>query len=401
MGSTEGLTGPLTDFECSAIAKPPTIGQLNPPHRLLCGPGPGNAHPRVHAAMALPEIGHLDPAFISMMEDVKTLLRYAWQTNNEFTIPVSGTGSAAMEAVMANLVEPGNKVLVGCNGYFGLRLCDMAERYGGEVIKISAPWGTVFSFDEIKAAVEEHKPDLCCLVHAETSTGAAQPLEGVGQMCHDNNCLLVADCVTSISGVPCHLDKWGVDAAYAGTQKCLSCPPGVAPLTFSTRAMDKLMARPDKVKNWYLDMKMVASYLVGGKGAARSYHHTAPISMVYAIREALTIVAEEGLETRWARHREVAEAFWAGLEKMGLECHVAKEHRLPSLTTVKVPAGVDSKAVTKHLLEKYDIEIGNGLGELAGVVWRVGLMGFNSRMDNVAVLLACFKDALALQGYNA
>lgn len=401
MGSTEGITGPLVDYECSAIAKPPALPQLNPPHRLLCGPGPGNAHPRVHAAMSLPEIGHLDPAFIAMMEDVKALLRYAWQTNNAFTIPVSGTGSAAMEACMANLVCAGDKVLIGCNGYFGKRLADMADRYGGEVIKMTAEWGTVFSFDTIKKNIEEHKPALVCLIHAETSTGAAQPLEGVGDLCHENGALLVADCVTSISGVPCHLDKWGVDAGYAGTQKCLSCPPGVAPLSFSQRAMDKLMAREDKVKNWYLDMKMVASYLVGGKGVARSYHHTAPISMVYAIREALTIVAEEGLETRWARHREVAEAFWAGLADMGMECLVAKEHRLPSLTTVKVPDGIDPKAVTKHFLDKFDIEIGNGLGDLAGKVWRVGLMGFNSRMDNVALLLACFKEALEMQGYKA
>ncbi len=308
MGSTKGLTGPIMDFECVAQREAPPIGQLNPPHRLLCGPGPGNADPRVHAAMALPEIGHLDPAFISMMEDVKALLRYAWQTNNSFTIPVSGTGSAAMEACMANLVEPGDKVLIGCNGYFGKRLVDMADRYGAEIITMEAAWGTVFSFEQIKAAVEEHKPAILALVHAETSTGACQPLVGVGDLCHDNGTLLIADCVTSISGVPCHLDKWGVDAAYAGTQKCLSCPPGISPLSFSERAMAKLMNRTDKVKNWYLDMKMVASYLVGGKGATRSYHHTAPISMVYAIREALTIVAKEGLESRWARHRKNAEA---------------------------------------------------------------------------------------------
>lgn len=401
MGSTEGVTGPLADFECAAIPKPPQMDRLNPPHRLLCGPGPGNADPRVHAAMSLPEIGHLDPEFIKMMEDVKTLLRYCWQTNNEFTVPVSGTGSAAMEACMANLVETGDKVLIFCNGYFGHRLCDMADRYGAKVIMEKTPWGTVFPFEKIKSSVEEHKPAIVALVHAETSTGAAQPLEGVGQLCHDNGALLVADCVTSISGVPCHLDKWGVDAAYAGTQKCLSCPPGVSPLSFSERAMKKLMAREDKVKNWYLDMKAVASYLVGGKGASRTYHHTAPISMVYAIREALYIVAEEGLETRWARHRAVAEEFWAGLEAMGLECLVEKENRLPSLTTVKVPEGVDPKAVTKHLLDKYEIEIGNGLGELAGKVWRIGLMGFNSRYDNVAVLLATLKDALSQQGYNA
>lgn len=401
MGSTKGITGPLADYECSAIETAPVLPRLNPPHRLLCGPGPGNADPRVHAAMALPEIGHLDPAFIAMMEDVKTLLRYTWQTKNEFTIPVSGTGSAAMEACLANLVEKGDKVLIFSNGYFGLRLADMADRYGAVVVKESTAWGTVFSYEKIKEAIEEHKPAIVCAVHAETSTGAAQPLEGVGQLCHDNGALLIADCVTSISGVPCHVDKWGIDAAYAGTQKCLSCPPGVSPLSFSDRAMKKLLAREDKVKNWYLDMKAVASYLVGGKGAARTYHHTAPISMVYAIREALAIVAEEGLEKRWARHRAVAEEFWAGLEGIGLECYVAKEHRLPSLTTVKVPAGVDPKAVTKHLLDKYEIEIGNGLGDLAGKVWRVGLMGFNSRYDNVAVLLATFKEALALQGFNA
>lgn len=400
MGSTEGVTGPLADYECTAIAAPPQLGRLNPPHRLLCGPGPGNADPRVHAAMSLPEIGHLDPAFLAMMEDVKALMRYCWQTNNEFTIPVSGTGSAAMEACIANLVEPGDKVLIFSNGYFGNRLADMTQRYDGVAIKECTAWGNVFSFDQIKAAVEEHKPVIVCCIHAETSTGAAQPLEGVGQLCHDNNALLIADCVTSISGVPCHLDKWGVDAAYAGTQKCLSCPPGVSPLTFSPRAMEKLMNRKGDVKNWYLDMKAVASYLVGGKGAARSYHHTAPISMVYAIREALHIVSEEGLEKRWARHRAVAEEFWAGLEAMGLECLVAKEHRLPSLTTVKVPEGVDPKAVTTHLLKKHEIEIGNGLGDLAGKVWRVGLMGFNSRFDNVAVLLATMKEALALQGFN-
>jgi alanine-glyoxylate transaminase / serine-glyoxylate transaminase / serine-pyruvate transaminase len=394
------VAGPLADFDCSAVPAPPKMAQLNPPQRLLCGPGPGNAHPRVHSAMALPEIGHLDPAFIDMMEDVKEMLRYTWQTNNKFTIPVSGTGSAAMEAVVANMVVAGDKILIGQNGYFGLRLADMAQRYGGVVVAMKKPWGQVFSYAEIKDAIHEHKPQLVAFIHAETSTGAAQPLEGVGELCHDNNALLIADCVTSISGVPCHLDKWGVDAAYAGTQKCLSCPPGVSPLTFSDRAMEKLMARTDTVKNWYLDMKMVASYLVGGSGAPRSYHHTAPISMVYAIREALTIVCEEGLETRWARHREVAESFWALLPTIGLEPYVAKEHRLPSLTTVKVPEGVDSKAVCTYLLKKYHIEIGNGLGELQGKVWRIGLMGYNSRMDVVVTLIAVLKDALAQQGYS-
>jgi len=388
----------MYDYACDAVAEAPQKGVLNPPPRLLCGPGPGNAHPRVLSAMSLPEIGHLDPAFLSMMEDIKEMLRYVWQTNNAFTVPVSGTGSAAMEACVANLVEKGDKMLVGCNGYFGPRLIDMGDRYGAECIEMKKPWGEVFSYDEIKAALEEHKPKILGMVHAETSTGACQPLEGIGELCHEHDCLLIADCVTSISGVPCHLDKWGVDAAYAGTQKCLSCPPGVSPLTFSQRAMDKLMARPDKVKNWYLDMKMVASYLVGSGGGARSYHHTAPISMCYGIREALSICCEEGLEARWKRHREVAEFFWVELEKIGLECHVSKDYRLPSLTTVKVPEGVDSKKLTKLLLEKYQMEIGNGLGDLAGKVWRIGLMGYNSRFDVAMTVVAALKDGLEQQG---
>jgi len=388
----------MYDYACDAVAEAPQKGVLNPPPRLLCGPGPGNAHPRVLSAMSLPEIGHLDPAFLSMMEDIKEMLRYVWQTNNAFTVPVSGTGSAAMEACVANLVEKGDKMLVGCNGYFGPRLIDMGDRYGAECIEMKKPWGEVFSYDEIKAALEEHKPKILGMVHAETSTGACQPLEGIGELCHEHDCLLIADCVTSISGVPCHLDKWGVDAAYAGTQKCLSCPPGVSPLTFSQRAMDKLMARPDKVKNWYLDMKMVASYLVGSGGGARAYHHTAPISMCYGIREALSICCEEGLEARWKRHREVAEFFWVELEKIGLECHVSKDYRLPSLTTVKVPEGVDSKKLTKLLLEKYQMEIGNGLGDLAGKVWRIGLMGYNSRFDVAMTVVAALKDGLEQQG---
>lgn len=301
---------------------------------------------------------------------------------------------------MANLIEEGDKVVVGINGYFGKRLVDMGSRYGGEMIVIEKEWGKVFTFEELKKAVEEHKPKILALVHAETSTGACQPLVGVGDMCHENGCLLVADCVTSISGVPCHLDKWGVDAAYAGTQKCLSCPPGVAPLSFSEKAMEKLNGRKEKVKNWYLDMTMIASYLVGGKGASRSYHHTAPISMCYALREALTIVKEEGLVARWKKHREVAQEFWDGLEYMGLECLVDKDVRLPSLTTVKVPEGIDPKKLTKHALDKYMVEIGNGLGDLAGKVWRVGLMGFNSRYEVVATLLAVFKDGLKQQGFK-
>jgi len=351
--------------------------------------------------MSLPQIGHLDPAFIHLMEEIKSMLRYVWQTNNEFTIPVSGTGSAAMEACMANLVERGDTLLIGCNGYFGLRLADMAERYGGKVQKLVKPWGQTFTREEIEAGLKEHKPKLLCLVHAETSTGACQPLEGIGELSHEHGALLVADSVTSISGVPLLLDKWGVDAAYAGGQKCLSFPPGLAPLTFSKRAMEKLMARTDKVPNWYLDMKMIAAYIMGSNNAPRVYHHTAPISMCYAMREALLICCEEGLEARWARHRETAEFFWASLEKLGLKCLVDHQFRLPSLTTVLVPEGVDSKKVCVFVLEKYHMEIGNGLGELLGKVWRIGLMGYNSRKEVALLVVSALKDALEDQGWKA
>jgi len=379
----------------------PTVGSFDPPPRLLCGPGPCNAHPRVHAAMSLPQIGHLDPYFLELMDQIKALLRYTWQTKNDFTVPVSGTGSAAMEACVCNMVEPGDKILIGINGYFGHRLVDMAKRYGAEVVTIKKPWGEVFSLAEITAAMEEHKPRILALVHAETSTGACQPFVGIGDLCKKHDAILIADCVTSISGVPLYIDKWGIDAAYAGTQKALACPPGISPLTFSPRAMTKLMARKTTVANWYLDMKLVASYLVGSGGAApRSYHHTAPISMCYALRVALELVKEEGLENRWARHRRVAEDFWQKAEAMGLEMLVAHEHRLPTLTTIKVPAGIDSKKVVTYILEKYQVEIGNGLGDLQGKAWRIGLMGYNSRNDVAVTVLSCLKDALAQQGWD-
>jgi len=379
----------------------PAVHKFSPPPRLLCGPGPGNAHPRVHAAMSLPQVGHLDPYFMELMEDIKALLRYTYQTNNEFTVPVSGTGSAAMEACVANMVEPGDKILVGVNGYFGHRMINMAQRYGGVPIAINKPWGEVFTYEEIKAAIEKHQPKIVGLIHAETSTGACQPFDGVGELCRKNGAILIADCVTSISGVPLYIDEWGIDASYAGTQKALSCPPGVSPLTFGPRAMEKLMSRKTEVANWYLDMKMVASYIGGSTGGGpRSYHHTAPISMCYAMREALELVREETLPVRWARHRDVAETFWQELENMGLEPLVAYEHRLPTLTTIKVPPGVDAKKAVSYILEKYQIEIGNGLGDLAGKCWRIGLMGVNSRHDIALTVISVLRDALRQQGYK-
>ena len=368
-------------------------GQLDLPPRLLLGPGPSNAHPRVLQALSMRQVGHLDPAFIGLMNETQQLLRYAWQTNNQLTIPVSGTGSAAMEATLANTVEPGDVVLVGANGYFGLRLVDMAGRYGGDVRTLEKPWGEVFSLDDLRAGLEEHRPAILALVHAETSTGARQPLEGVGEVCREYGTLLLVDSVTSLGGVPLFLDAWGVDMAYSGSQKCLSCPPGIAPLTFGPRAVEKLANRPTKVPNWYLDLSLVGKYW----GSERTYHHTAPINMNYALREALRLVAEEGLEERWARHRSTAELFWEGLGELGLSCHVEPEYRLPSLTTVRVPEGVDAKAVAGFLLSEYNIEIAGGLGELAGKVWRVGLMGFNSRPENVLLLLSALREALNRQ----
>ena len=373
-----------------------SVGPLEMPPRLLLGPGPSNAHPAVLQALGLRQVGHLDPAFLSMMSEVQELLRYAWQTENRITIPVSATGSAAMEATIANIIEPGEVMLIGNMGYFGNRLEDMASRYRADVRTIKKPWGEVFSLDELKAAMEEHRPKVLALVHAETSTGARQPFEGVGDLCKQYDCLLIADTVTSLGGVPLFIDEWGIDLAYSCSQKGLSCPPGASPFTMSDRALEKLSKREGKVPNWYLDMSLVGKYW----GAERTYHHTAPINMNYAIREALRLIAEEGLENRWARHQSTAELLWDGLEALGLQLHVPKEFRLPTLTTVRVPAGVDAKAVTSKLLNDYNIEIGNGLGELGGKVWRIGLMGFNSRPENVVTLLAAMERVLSEVGYR-
>lgn len=372
-------TDTLTVNEAHRIQTSPL--EVSP--RLLLGPGPSNAHPRVLKALSTSQVGHLDPEFIQIMNENQELLRYAWQTENQLTIPVSGTGSAAMEATLANLVEPGDSILVGVNGYFGHRMMDMAGRYGAEIHQIDKPWGQAFSLDELRAGMEAHRPAILGLVHAETSTGARQPLEGVAELCREFNCLLLIDTVTSLGGVPLFLDEWGVDAAYSGTQKCISCPPGLAPFTLGARAVEKLNSRKTKVANWYLDMSMVSNYW----GSNRTYHHTAPINMNYAFREAMKLIAEEGLEARWGRHQQNAERFWAGLEAMGLSCHVDHEIRLPSLTTVRVPEGVDAKAVSRELLLEHNIEIAGGLGQLAGQVWRVGLMGYNSRPDTVDRLL--------------
>ncbi len=365
--------------------------QLDMPPRLLLGPGPANVHPRVLAAMSNPPVGHLDPCFLALMDEVKDLLRYAWQTDNELTIAVSGTGSAAMEATLANVVEPGDVVLVGVKGYFGHRLVDMASRYGAEVHKLTKPWGEVFSLEDIKAGLEKHRPAVLALVHAETSTGARQPLEGVAELCRQYDCLLLVDTVTSLGGVPLFIDAWGIDLAYSCSQKGLGCPPGASPFTMSPRAVEKLHSRRTPVANWYLDMALLTKYW----GEERVYHHTAPINMNYGLREALRLVAEEGLEQRWQRHQANAELLWQGLEELKLVPHVDKEFRLPTLTTVRIPEGVDGKAVARKLLNEYNLEIAGGLGELAGRVWRIGLMGYNSRPENVLLVLEALAQVLA------
>ncbi len=376
------LLDPHQRLNLSALVMPP---------RLLLGPGPSNPHPAVLQAMTTPPVGHLDPDFLDLMDEIQLLLRYVWQTENPLTIAVSGTGTAAMEAAIANVTLPGDIVLVGINGYFGHRLVDMAERYGADVRTLRKPWGQVFTLEELRAALATHRPSLLALVHAETSTGACQPLAGVGELCREFNCLLLVDTVTSLGGVPLHLDQWGIDLAYSCSQKGLGCPPGASPFTMSPQAVENLRRRRTKVANWYLDMSLLGQYW----GPERIYHHTAPINLYYALREGLRLIAEEGLANSWQRHQQTATYLWESLESLGLALHVEPEFRLPTLTTVVIPVDVDGKAIARRLLEEYNIEIGGGLGELAGRVWRIGLMGFNSRPENCDRLVGALKQVLA------
>ena len=359
------------------------LGPIATPDRLLLGPGPSNAHPTVLEALSRTPIGHLDPLYVHLMGEVQELLRYVWQTDNRLTLPMSGTGSAAMEATIANMVEPGDRVLVAVKGYFGLRLADMAGRYRADLRTIEKPWGEAFSLDEIEAGLKEHRPAVLAMVHAETSTGVCQPMEGIGDLCRRYDCLLLLDTVTSLGAVPLYLDAWKVDLAYSCSQKGLSCPPGLGPFSMGLRAEDKLNRRSGKVPNWYLDVSLLNQYW----GSDRVYHHTAPVNMNFGMREALRLIADEGLEAVWARHRRNAERLWTGLERLGLALHVPHDLRLPTLTTVRIPEGVDGKAFSAHLLNNHGIEIGGGLGALAGKVWRIGLMGYNSQEANVDRLL--------------
>lgn len=372
------------------------LGPFIPGPRVLLGPGPSDVPPRVLQAMATPLVGHLDPAFVGLMNDVQSMLRQVFQTQNRMTIAISGTGSAGMETCVVNLVEPGDKFLVAINGVFGKRMSDVAARAGAEVSIIERPWGEVFDPEEIIAAIEKHKPKVLGIVHAETSTGAWQPIADLGKICHDRGVLLLVDTVTGLAGVPVEIDNWGVDAVYSGTQKCLSCPPGLAPVSFSDRAMEVITKRKTKVQSWYLDINMLASYW----GEERVYHHTAPITMNYALREALCAVLEEGLPRRFERHRENHLALKAGLSALNIRYAAAEGRQLPQLNAIHIPAGADCVKVRKALLEEFGIEIGGGLGAFKGKAWRIGLMGHSSRPANVLLFLAALEKILRASGVS-
>lgn len=371
--------------------------ELNPPTRVLMGPGPSDVHPSVLRSMSIPLLGHLDPAFLEIMNETMDLLRQVYQTENKVTLAMSGTGSAGMETIFVNLVEPGDKVIVGVNGLFGQRMVDVATRCGAEVIQVDAPWGEIIPADKIEEALKRHDHvKLVAVVHSETSTGVRQPLKELSKLVHAHNSLFVCDMVTSIGGIPTNIDEYGIDAAYSGTQKCLSAPPGLAPVTLSSRAVEVLSNRKSKVQSWYLDLSMIQSYW----SEERFYHHTAPITMVYSLREALRLIVNEGLENVFKRHALYGGALHAGLEAMELELLVNKEHRLHQLTAVCIPNGIDDLSVRKRLLQKYGLEIGGGLGVLKGKIWRIGLMGYNARQENVTFALAALEDVLREQGYH-
>lgn len=379
----------------SQDSRPTPTAPVAPPHsmspRILLGPGPSSVHPRVLTAMSAPLIGHLDPEFLGLMDRLQELLRYAFGTANRLTVPISGTGSAAMEAAIANTVEPGDPVLICINGYFGGRLAEMARRYGGDVETISRAWGEVFDPEDIAQALGRRPAKVVAIVHAETSTGTLQPLDDLPGIVHAKGGLLIVDAVTSLAGAPLDVDARDIDLCYSGTQKCLSAPPGLGPITLGERAVAKLTGRASSVRSWYLDLSMVERYW----GPERTYHHTAPISMDFALYEALRLVAEEGLEARWARHHRNASLLWDGLEELGLTLHVPDPtHRAPALTTVRVPEGVDEAAIRGRLLSEYSIEIAGGIGDLKGRIWRIGTMGHSSREENVLLLLAALRRLL-------
>jgi alanine-glyoxylate transaminase / serine-glyoxylate transaminase / serine-pyruvate transaminase len=365
-----------------------------PPQRILMGPGPSDVSPRVLAAMARPTIGHLDPQFVAMMDEVKAMLQYAFQTQNELTMPVSGPGSAGMETCFVNLVEPGDKVIVCQNGVFGGRMKENVERAGAEAVMVQDEWGCAVDPNKVEDALKAN-PDakIVAFVHAETSTGAQSDAKTLTEIAHRHDALSLVDTVTSLGGTSVRVDEWGIDAIYSGTQKCLSCTPGLSPVSFGERALEVIRNRKGRVQSWFMDLNLVMGYW--GSGAKRAYHHTAPINALYGLHESLLILQEEGLENAWARHHHHHMALGAGLEAMGLSFVVKEQDRLPQLNAINIPPGVDDAAVRRALLDDYGLEIGAGLGVMAGKIWRIGLMGHACNMRNVLVCLGALEDVLA------
>tara|TARA_R110002049_G_scaffold73666_8_gene190266 strand:- start:2601 stop:3830 length:1230 start_codon:yes stop_codon:yes gene_type:complete len=379
-----------------AVQPPLEIDTFHPPRRILLGPGPSDLHPQVKSALAQGVIGYLDPVFVSMMEELKTLMRYAFQTKNALTFPMSGPGSVGMEACFVNLVEPGDKVIVCRNGVFGGRMIENVERCGATAIVVEDEWGLAVDPQKLEDALRAH-PDarLVAFVHAETSTGAQSDAQTLCDIARRHDCLTIVDTVTSLAGTPVLVDEWGADAVYSATQKCLSCTPGLSPVTFSDRAIEKVRARQTRVQSWFMDLKLVLDYW---SASQRTYHHTAPGNSLYGLHEALRLLAAEGLEHAWARHRRHHEALKAGLDQLGLEFIVPEGSRLPQMNAVRIPDGMDDKAIRRALLDEYAVEIGAGLGPLAGKIWRFGLMGYSAREENVLGALSAMEMVLAANG---
>lgn len=360
------------------------------------GPGPSDIHPRVLNAIGKGTVGHLDPYYLDTMNNLQEMLRQVFKTENELTMAISATGSAGMETAVVNVIEPGDKMLVCINGVFGMRMADVAARAGAEVLTVERPWGEVFTVEDLQTIVETEKPKVVGIVMAETSTGACQPLEAISELVHAHEGLLLVDAVTSLGGMNVEVDKWGIDVIYSGSQKCLSCPPGLAPVSFSPAAVEVLNNRQSKVRSWYLDLSMLANYW----SEDRVYHHTAPINMTYALYEALRVILEEGLDNCFARHQQNHLALKAGLEALGFVYNADPDHQLPMLNAVKIPDGVEDATIRQRLLNRFGIEIGGGLGAFKGKVWRIGIMGHAARQNNVLTLLGALEQLLAENGYQ-
>jgi alanine-glyoxylate transaminase/serine-glyoxylate transaminase/serine-pyruvate transaminase len=361
--------------------------KVNPPLRTLLGPGPSPVNPRVLQSLSLPLIGHLDPAFLQIMDETMEMLRGLFETKNRLALPMSGTGSAGMETCFVNLIEPGDPVLIGVNGVFGTRMVDVAQRCGAQVDTVDAEWGTALDPAQFRAALAKKSFKLVAVVHAETSTGVLQPLDEIARAVHERGSLLLVDAVTSLGGAPVRVDALGIDACYSGTQKCLGCPPGLSPVTLSERALETVRKRKSKVQSWYLDLSMIEKYW----GSERVYHHTAPVSMNYALHEALRLILEEGLENSWRRHRQVHEVFIRAMRQLEIEPAVAESIRAPMINAIRIPEGIDDAKARQRLYDEFNIEIGAGLGPLKGKIWRIGLMGHGARTENVELLVDALK----------